>query len=57
MVTSSSPSTRQITAVCDFLNYLRYIQQGLVKGSVIDIYREIMRLRRNMAVARLGFST
>ena len=42
--------------MCDFLNYLRYIQLGLVKGSVIDIYREIMRLRRNMAVARLGFS-
>ncbi|XP_043244598.1 guanine nucleotide exchange factor for Rab-3A-like [Amphibalanus amphitrite] len=47
----------RITAVCDFLNYLRYIERGMVKGSVIDIYREIMRLRRNMAVARLGFTT
>jgi len=23
----------QITAVCDFLNYLRYIERGLVKSS------------------------
>uniref|UniRef100_A0A1B6EP55 GDP/GTP exchange factor Sec2 N-terminal domain-containing protein n=1 Tax=Cuerna arida TaxID=1464854 RepID=A0A1B6EP55_9HEMI len=44
----------RIIAVCDFLNYLNYIQRGLVKSSVHDIYWEIVRLRKEMVVARLG---
>nr|XP_023020402.1 guanine nucleotide exchange factor for Rab-3A-like [Leptinotarsa decemlineata] len=46
----------RIIAVCDFLNYLKYIQRGLVKSSAHDIYWEIVRLRRNMALARLGLT-
>lgn len=46
----------RITAVCDFLNYLRYIQRGLVKSSVHDIYWEIVRLRKEMVLARLGLA-
>ncbi|XP_076273781.1 guanine nucleotide exchange factor for Rab-3A-like isoform X1 [Rhynchophorus ferrugineus] len=44
----------RIIAVCDFLNYLKYIQRGLVKSSVNDVYWEITRLRKNIALARLG---
>ncbi|XP_030762139.1 guanine nucleotide exchange factor for Rab-3A-like [Sitophilus oryzae] len=44
----------RIIAVCDFLNYLKYIQRGLVKSSSHDVYLEITRLRKNMSLARLG---
>lgn len=44
----------RIIAVCDFLNYLRYVERGLVKSSVHDVYWEIIRLRKEMAFARLG---
>ncbi|XP_066257978.1 guanine nucleotide exchange factor for Rab-3A-like [Euwallacea similis] len=44
----------RIIAVCDFLNYLKYIQRGLVKSSAHDVYWEIIRLRKNMSLARLG---
>ncbi|XP_054259974.1 guanine nucleotide exchange factor for Rab-3A-like [Macrosteles quadrilineatus] len=44
----------RIIAVCDFLNYLNYIQRGLVKSSVHDTYWEIIRLRKEMVLARLG---
>lgn len=46
----------RITAVIDFLNYLRYIERGLVKSSVHDVYWEIVRLRKEMCLARLGLS-
>lgn len=46
----------RIIAVCDFLNYLRYIERGLVKSSVHDVYWEITRLRKEMAFARLGLA-
>ncbi|XP_014204828.1 guanine nucleotide exchange factor for Rab-3A-like [Copidosoma floridanum] len=46
----------RITAVCDFLNYLRYIERGLVKSSVHDVYWEITRLRKEMVLARLGLA-
>nr|CAI5827356.1 unnamed protein product [Callosobruchus analis] len=46
----------RIIAVCDFLNYLKYIERGLVKSSVHDVYWEIVRLRKNMALARLGLA-
>lgn len=46
----------QIIAVCDFLNYLKYIERGLVKSSVHDVYWEIGRLRKDMVLARLGFN-
>lgn len=44
----------RIIAVCDFLNYLRYVERGLVKSSVHDVYWEITRLRKEMVFARLG---
>ncbi|KAM8939693.1 guanine nucleotide exchange factor for Rab-3A [Pelodytes ibericus] len=51
-----SPSCRyRITAVCNFFTYIRYIQQGLVRQDAELIFWEIMRLRREMSVAKLGF--
>uniref|UniRef100_A0A8D0GHF5 RAB3A interacting protein like 1 n=1 Tax=Sphenodon punctatus TaxID=8508 RepID=A0A8D0GHF5_SPHPU len=51
-----SPSCRaRITAVCNFFTYIRYIQQGLVRQDAELMYWEIMRLRREMALAKLGF--
>ncbi|KAL0273127.1 UNVERIFIED_CONTAM: hypothetical protein PYX00_005876 [Menopon gallinae] len=46
----------RIIAVCDFLNYLRYIELGLVKSTAHDMYWEIIRLRKEMVLARLGLS-
>ncbi|XP_056308066.1 guanine nucleotide exchange factor for Rab-3A [Danio aesculapii] len=51
-----SPSSRaRITAVCNFFTYIRYIQQGLVRQEVQQMFWEVMRLRREMSVAKLGF--
>ncbi|XP_053141188.1 guanine nucleotide exchange factor for Rab-3A isoform X6 [Hemicordylus capensis] len=51
-----SPSCRaRITAVCNFFTYVRYIQQGLVRQDVELMYWEIMRLRKEMSMAKLGF--
>ncbi|CAG7731088.1 unnamed protein product [Allacma fusca] len=44
----------RIATVCEFLNYLRYIKNGLVKASVDDAYWEIIRLRKQVALAKLG---
>ncbi|KAJ3657295.1 hypothetical protein Zmor_009111 [Zophobas morio] len=46
----------RIIAVCDFLNYLKYIERGLVKSSAHDVYWEIIRLRKDMVLARLGLN-
>lgn len=51
----SQLARNRIIAICDFLNYLRYIKLGLVKSSIHDVYWEIVKLRRQMALARLGF--
>ncbi|KAK7121923.1 hypothetical protein R3I93_022877 [Phoxinus phoxinus] len=51
-----SPSSRaRITAVCNFFTYIRYIQQGLVRQEVQQMFWEVMRLRREMSVAKLGY--
>ncbi|XP_074488786.1 guanine nucleotide exchange factor for Rab-3A isoform X4 [Sebastes fasciatus] len=51
-----SPSSRaRITAVCNFFTYIRYIQQGLVRHDAEPMFWEVMRLRREMTVAKLGF--
>ncbi|EDO38302.1 predicted protein, partial [Nematostella vectensis] len=47
-------SRDRIAAVCDFYTYVRYIQKGLVKADVTEIYWEIMKLRSKMALTRLG---
>ncbi|XP_022242926.1 guanine nucleotide exchange factor for Rab-3A-like isoform X2 [Limulus polyphemus] len=46
----------RIAAVCEFFCYLRYIQQGLVKSGIHEVYWEVMRRRQAMAMARLGLS-
>ncbi|KAJ3596539.1 hypothetical protein NHX12_002944 [Muraenolepis orangiensis] len=51
-----SPSSRaRITAVCNFFTYIRYIQQGLVRHDAEQMFWEVMRLRSEMTVAKLGF--
>uniref|UniRef100_A0A665UH16 Guanine nucleotide exchange factor for Rab-3A-like n=1 Tax=Echeneis naucrates TaxID=173247 RepID=A0A665UH16_ECHNA len=51
-----SPSSRaRITAVCNFFTYIRYIQQGLVRHNVEQMFWEVTRLRREMTAAKLGF--
>ncbi|XP_045893227.1 guanine nucleotide exchange factor for Rab-3A isoform X4 [Micropterus dolomieu] len=51
-----SPSSRaRITAVCNLFTYIRYIQQGLVRHNAEQMFWEVMRLRREMTVAKLGF--
>lgn len=50
----------RVIAVCDFYTYARYIVQGLVKKKSDDAHEtfcHILRLRRNMNLARLGFDT
>ncbi|XP_028917353.1 guanine nucleotide exchange factor for Rab-3A isoform X1 [Ornithorhynchus anatinus] len=51
-----SPSCRaRITAVCNFFTYVRYIQQGLVRQDAELMFWQIMRLRKEMSLAKLGF--
>ncbi|TEA11585.1 hypothetical protein DBR06_SOUSAS6910035, partial [Sousa chinensis] len=45
----------QITAVCNFFTYIRYIQQGLVRQDAEPMFWEITRLRKEMSLAKLGF--
>ena len=52
----SQLARNRITAVCNCLNYLDYIIKGLVKSHHNDVYWEILQLRKNMALARFGFS-
>jgi len=52
----SQLARNRIAAVCDFLTYARYITQGLVKTDENSMYWEIMRLRKQISLARLGFS-
>lgn len=44
----------RIAAVCDLYTYMRYLKIGLIKCGVHDSYAEFTRLRRNIALARLG---
>ncbi|KAH9413615.1 RAB3A interacting protein [Dermatophagoides pteronyssinus] len=46
----------RIITVCDLFCYLRYVQQGLVKSNLKDIYLQIMKRRRNIALSKLGFT-
>eukprot|EP00096_Caligus_rogercresseyi_P013659 TRINITY_DN6286_c0_g1_i1.p1 TRINITY_DN6286_c0_g1~~TRINITY_DN6286_c0_g1_i1.p1 ORF type:complete len:396 (-),score=141.03 TRINITY_DN6286_c0_g1_i1:604-1791(-) len=51
----SALARNRIIAVCDALNYLRYVTQGLVKSSDEDVFTEIMGHRRKILLSRLGF--
>ncbi|XP_071622797.1 rab-3A-interacting protein isoform X2 [Heliangelus exortis] len=52
-----SPFCRyRITSVCNFFTYIRYIQQGLLKQQDVDqMFWEVMQLRREMSLAKLGY--
>ncbi|XP_044042050.1 rab-3A-interacting protein isoform X4 [Siniperca chuatsi] len=52
-----SPYCRyRITAVCNFFTYIRYIHQGLVKQQDVEqMFWEVMQLRREMSLAKLGY--
>ncbi|KAL5010296.1 hypothetical protein ScPMuIL_012601 [Solemya velum] len=47
----------RIATVCDFYAYIRYIYQGLVKHEDKEAFYEVIRFRKNMALARLGYPT
>ncbi|XP_044305831.1 rab-3A-interacting protein isoform X3 [Varanus komodoensis] len=52
-----SPFCRyRITSVCNFFTYIRYIQQGLLKQQDVDqMFWEVMQLRKEMSLAKLGY--
>ncbi|KAM6287457.1 rab-3A-interacting protein isoform 2-T2 [Spheniscus humboldti] len=52
-----SPFCRyRITSVCNFFTYIRYIQQGLLKQQDVEqMFWEVMQLRREMSLAKLGY--
>lgn len=53
----SQLARNRLTAVCDFFTYIRYIVQGLVKSEDMDVYWELIRLRKLMCLARLGITS
>uniref|UniRef100_A0A914BYA4 GDP/GTP exchange factor Sec2 N-terminal domain-containing protein n=1 Tax=Acrobeloides nanus TaxID=290746 RepID=A0A914BYA4_9BILA len=44
----------RIAAICDFFTYLRYLHQGILKTGIHDSYWEIVNLKKNLVLARLG---
>ncbi|KAI1727534.1 GDP/GTP exchange factor sec2p domain-containing protein [Ditylenchus destructor] len=44
----------RIAAVCDFFTYLRYVKLGIIKPSMNESYWNIINLRKNMTLAKLG---
>ncbi|EYB83241.1 hypothetical protein Y032_0339g2953 [Ancylostoma ceylanicum] len=44
----------RIAAVCDYYTFIRYLRQGLIKAGVRDTYFDVMALRKNMCLAKLG---
>ncbi|VDN22126.1 unnamed protein product [Cylicostephanus goldi] len=44
----------RIAAVCDYYTFIRYLRQGLIKSGVRDTYFDMMTLRKNMCLAKLG---
>ncbi|VDP00591.1 unnamed protein product [Soboliphyme baturini] len=44
----------RIASICDFFMYLRYLKQGLIKRGLQETYWEVIRLRKKIALARLG---
>ena len=52
----SQLARNRIAATCECLNYLRYICEGLVKAHHNEVYWEIMKRRKKMSLAKLGYS-
>lgn len=44
----------RIAAVCDYYTFIRYLRVGLIKSGVRDAYFDVMQLRKNMCLAKLG---
>ena len=46
----------RIAAACECVIYLRYICEGLVKAHHNEVYWEIVKRRRKVTMAKLGYS-
>ncbi|KJH41457.1 GDP/GTP exchange factor Sec2p [Dictyocaulus viviparus] len=44
----------RIAAVCDYYTFIRYLRVGLIKSGIRDAYFDVMTLRKNMCLAKLG---
>ncbi|KAJ1349850.1 hypothetical protein KIN20_005506 [Parelaphostrongylus tenuis] len=44
----------RIAAVCDYYTFIRYLRGGLIKSGIRDAYFDVMTLRKNMCLAKLG---
>uniref|UniRef100_A0A8R1HLT4 GDP/GTP exchange factor Sec2 N-terminal domain-containing protein n=1 Tax=Caenorhabditis japonica TaxID=281687 RepID=A0A8R1HLT4_CAEJA len=44
----------RIAAVCDFYTCIRYLSQGLIKPGPRDSFFQVVNLRKNMSLAKLG---
>jgi hypothetical protein len=47
----------RVLACTAMVTYCRYVTQGLVKSHTNDVYWEMMERRKQMTLARLGFTT
>ncbi len=52
----SSLARNRIAAACECIGYLRYICEGLVKAHHNEVYWEIVKRRKKLILAKLGFS-
>ena len=43
-----------MAAVCDYYTFVRYLHQGLIKSGLRDSYFDVVALRKNMCLAKLG---
>uniref|UniRef100_A0A1I7XHI3 Sec2p domain-containing protein n=1 Tax=Heterorhabditis bacteriophora TaxID=37862 RepID=A0A1I7XHI3_HETBA len=44
----------RIAAVCDYFTFVRYMRLGLIKSGIRDSYFDVVALRKNMCLAKLG---
>ncbi|CAI4230818.1 unnamed protein product [Auanema sp. JU1783] len=44
----------RLAAVCDYFTFLRYLHLGLIKSGMRDSYFDLITLRKNMSLAKLG---
>lgn len=52
----SQLARNRIAAACECVIYLRYICEGLVKAHHNEVYWEIVKRRRKVILAKLGYS-
>ena len=51
----SQLARNRVAAACECINYLRYICEGLVKAHHNEVYWEIVKRRKKMILAKLGY--